>query len=170
MFGRILVTTDGSPLGNLALLVAADLARKYNSTLTLLYVVPLIVIPVGDVAYNFDYPAQHASLLEEANQILGDALKKLEFQNTQVVRLECADLKIEQAILAEVEGRHIGLVVMSTHGRSGLAHLFLGSIAEAVLREIKVPLLLIQAPDQMSKHPVSSQRPVHQEAGHKPVQ
>lgn len=40
MFHHILVTTDGSPLGDLALPVAADLARRYAATLTLLYVVP----------------------------------------------------------------------------------------------------------------------------------
>jgi nucleotide-binding universal stress UspA family protein len=155
MFDHILVTTDGSALGNLALPVAADLARKYDSALTLLYVVPPVVMPMGDVVYTYDYPAQHASLLEEADRILTDALKKLDYPNTQVVRLERTDLKIEQAILEEVKGLHTELVVMSTHGRSGLAHLFLGSIAEAVLKKIQVPLLLIQAPDRTSSPPAS---------------
>lgn len=155
MFDHILVTTDGSALGSLAPPVAADRARKYDSALTLLYVVPPIVMPVGDVVYTYDYPAQHASLLEKANQILTDALRKLDYPNTQVIRLERTDLKIEQAILEEVKGFHTDLVVKSTHGRSGLAHLFLGSIAEAVLKKIKVPLLLIQAPVRTSRHPAS---------------
>lgn len=155
MFDHILVTTDGSALGNLAPPVAADRARKYDSALTLLYVVPPIVMPVGDVVYTYDYLAQHASLLEKANQILTDALRKLDCPNTQVIRLERKDLKIEQAILEEVKSFHTGLVVKSTHGRSGLAHLFLGSIAEAVLKKIKVPLLLIQAPVRTSRHPAS---------------
>ena len=155
MFDHILVTTDGSALGNLALPVAGDLARKYDSALALLYVVPPIVMPMGDVAYTYDDPAQHAGLLEEADQILADALKKLDDPDTQVIRLERTDLKTEQAILVKVEGLHTDLVVMGTHGRSGPAHLFLGSVAEAVLKKIRVPLLLIQAPDRTSRHPAS---------------
>ena len=153
MFDHILVTTDGSALGNLALPVAADLARRYDSSLTLLYVVPQLLMLLEGAAYTYDYPAERERSLAEGKRILEDARKTLDYPRTTVVQLEEYELKTEQAILVEVERVGAKLVVMSTHGRSGLAHLFLGSVAEAVLKKIRVPLLLIQAPDRVMRTP-----------------
>ena len=155
MFDHILVTTDGSDLGNLALPVAADLARKYDSSLTLLYVVPQLLMLLEGAAYTYDYPVERERSLAEGKRILEDARRRLDYPRTQVVELEEYELKTEQAILNEVERSGAKLVVMSTHGRSGLAHLFLGSVAEAVLRKIRVPLLLIQSPDRVMRAAVS---------------
>jgi nucleotide-binding universal stress UspA family protein len=143
MFDHILVTTDGSPLSNLALPIAADLARKYGSRLTLLYVVPRFVLPTDGLAYTYNSPAEHAALLAEGERILADAQRALDYPQTEVVRFQRDDLKTEQAIAHEVVRSGAKLVVMSTHGRSGLAHLFMGSVAEAVLRLIEVPVLLV---------------------------
>lgn len=151
MFDHILVTTDGSALGNLALPVAADLARKYDSSLTLLYVVPQLLMLLEGAAYTYDYPAERERSLTEGKRILEDARKALDYPRTTVVQLEEYELKTEQAILNEVERGGAKLVIMSTHGRSGLAHLFLGSVAEAVLKKIRVPLLLIQVPDRVMR-------------------
>ena len=168
MFDRILVTTDGSALGNLALPVAADLARKYDSILTLLYVVPQMAMLVESALYTYDHAAEHARLLREGDHILEVALKTLAYPKTEAVKLEDFELKTEQAILNEVERCGAQLVVMSTHGRSGLAHLFLGSVAEAVLKSIRVPLLLIQAPDRVMGHDTQD-RPALQEAVASPI-
>ena len=145
MFDHILVTTDGSALGNLALPVAADLARKYDSALTLLYVAPQIPMLLEGAAYTYDYPAERSRTLAEGEQILADAEKTLDYPKTKVVLLEEYDLKTEQAILNEVERIGAKLVVMSTHGRSGLARLLLGSVAEQVMRRVQVPVLIVSA-------------------------
>ena len=152
MFDHVLVTTDGSALGNLALPVAADLARKYNSSLTLLYVLPQLPMLLEGSGYTYDYPADRERSLVEGKRILEDARIKLDYPRTTVVQHESVQPRTEQSILDEVERCGAKLVVMSTHGRSGLAHLFLGSVAEAVLKGIRVPLLLIQAPDRVMKH------------------
>ena len=151
MFDPILVTTDGSALGNLALPVAADLARKYDSSLTLLYVAPQFLMLLEGAAYTYDYPAERDRSLAEGKRILEDARQTLDYPRTTVIQLEEYELKTKKAILNEVERSGAQLVVMSTHGRSGLAHLFLGSVAEAVLKKIRVPLLLIQAPDRVMR-------------------
>ena len=153
MFDHILVTTDGSALGNLALPVAADLARRYDSALTLLHVVPQLPLLLEGAAYIHDYPAEQARLLAEGEQVLAVAEKTLNYPRTKMVLLEEYDLEIEQAILNEVEHSGANMVVMSTHGHSGLAHLFLGSVAEALLNHIRVPLLLIRAPESGMKTP-----------------
>lgn len=144
MFDHILVTTDGSALSNLALPIAADLARTYGSRLTLLYVVPRFLLPTDGVAYTYNSPSEHAALLAEGERILADAQRALDYPRTEVVRFQRDDLKAEQAIAHEVVRTGAKLVVMSTHGRSGLAHLFMGSVAQAVLRLVTVPVLLVQ--------------------------
>ena len=78
MFDHILVTTDGSALGNLALPVAADLARRYDSALTLLYVAPQLLMLLEGAAYTYDYPAERSRTLAEGRQILAAAEKTLE--------------------------------------------------------------------------------------------
>ncbi|WP_293910440.1 universal stress protein [Deinococcus sp.] len=146
MFDHILVTTDGSALSTLALPVAADLARTYDSRLTLLYIVPRFLLPTDGVAYTYNSPAEHAQLIAEGQRILVDAQQILDYPRAEVSRVQCGDLKTEQVIAREVQRSGAKLVVMSTHGRSGLAHLFLGSVAEAVLRLVHVPVLLVQQP------------------------
>ena len=168
MFDHILVTTDGSALGNLALPVAADLAQKYDSILTLLYVVPQMAMLVESSLYTYDHAAEHARVLREGDHILEVALETLNYPKTEVVKLEEYELKTEQAILNEVERVEAKLVVMSTHGRSGLAHLFLGSVAEGVLKSIRVPLLLIQAPERVMGHDTAD-RAAPQEAVASPI-
>ena len=158
MFDHILVTTDGSALGNLALPVAADLARKYDSALTLLYVVPQFPTQLEGAAYTYDYPVDREPVQAEGKRILENARVKLGYPRTTVVQLDGYGLRTEEVILHEVERCGARLVVMSTHGRSGLAHLFLGSVAGAVLKKIKVPLLLIQAPDRVMR-PAPGGRP-----------
>ncbi|WP_161884248.1 universal stress protein [Deinococcus alpinitundrae] len=163
MFNHILVTTDGSALSHLALPFAADLARKYDSAVTLLYIVPPQVI-VAEGIYAFDYPAEHQRLVQEGAHFLEHALKALNYEKTQVVRFEREDLKTEQAIVHELERTGADLLVMSTHGRSGLAHLFLGSVAESVLRQVKIPVLLIQAPAAVAPQLSTDHQPVYQDA------
>jgi nucleotide-binding universal stress UspA family protein len=161
MFNHILVTTDGSALSHLALPVAADLARKYESALTLLYVVPAQVLIADGAMYAFDYPAERQRLQREGDHFLEHALKALDYEKTQVVRFEQDDLKTEQAIAHELERTGADLLVMSTHGRSGLAHLFLGSVAESVLRRVKIPVLLVQAPGTVVSRPATDHQPMH---------
>lgn len=147
MFHQILVATDGSALGNLALPYAADLARCYGSALTLLYVIP----PVPDAAYEgaFTYsynPRERAHQLIEADRIIEDALARLDYPDTRAVKATDHALPVAEAIVSQVREAHADLVVMSTHGRTGLAHLFQGSVAEAVMRKIDVPVFLVRVP------------------------
>ena len=150
MFDPILVTTDGSALGNLALPHAAALARAYGSELILVYAVPPVEIAAmyGETTtYGYDAQAEHQRLLEKADQILAEGLALMAYPAARSVRLESSSFHVAQAIAEEAERSGAKLLVMSTHGRSGLAHLFLGSVAEEVLRKVKVPVLLVPRPE-----------------------
>jgi len=52
--------------------------------------------------------------------------------------------EVVPAVLAEAAKRHADVIVMGTHGRTGLAHLFMGSVAERVLRQSPVPVLTVR--------------------------
>ena len=54
---------------------------------------------------------------------------------------------VVSVVLAEAAQRHADVIVMGTHGRSGLAHLVMGSVAERVLRQSPVPVLTVRVPD-----------------------
>ena len=152
MFDRILVTTDGSPLGNLALPYAADLARRYSSALTVLYVVPAATTPLAlseGAPYAYDFQAEQERLNAEGDTALDHAREVVSLPGTHFLRLDSSGPKLAQMIVDQVEREGAQLVVMSTHGRSGLAHLFLGSVAEEVMRKANVPVLLVRQPAQV---------------------
>ncbi|GGJ69360.1 universal stress protein [Deinococcus aquiradiocola] len=147
MFERILVTTDGSPLATLALPVAADLARRYGSAVTLLYVVPPAYAPVAlaeGMAYAYDDALEQERISAETERVVGNALRVLDLPDVTVVRAHDTGLSVQDCIAEHVARLDARLVVMSTHGRGGLAHLFLGSVAEGVLRHVHVPVLLVR--------------------------
>ena len=149
MFKHILLTTDGSALSRLAFPVSAELARTYGSALTLLYIAPLgpALSGLGDrLAAPFEYreprlhgQAEAEAVLEEARQILG-------FPTANLVQRADDGLPVARAIAEAAAYSGADLLVMSSHGRSGLAHLLLGSVAEEVMRAVQVPVLLVRAP------------------------
>ncbi|GAA4000219.1 universal stress protein [Deinococcus rubellus] len=155
MFDHLLVTTDGSPLGNRALPIAADVARTYGSKLTLVYVMPPVAVSMmyAQGGYGFDAEAERKQLVDEAERILAEGLKVIDYPGARSVRLEPGVFQVALAIAGEVERLNAKLVVMGTHGRSGLAHFFLGSVAEEVLRSVKVPVLFVPRQASVATHP-----------------
>jgi nucleotide-binding universal stress UspA family protein len=146
MFGRILVPLDGSELAERALEPAFSIARMFASEVILLRVAlleeaslaataaPLAFTELARSSHYFEVEAAEAYLsrLGEARAGQASAI------HTQVVRGTPAQVIVEAAQQARID-----LIVMSTHGRSGLGRLIYGSIAEAVLRGSQVPVLLI---------------------------
>ncbi|ULH13850.1 universal stress protein (plasmid) [Deinococcus sp. KNUC1210] len=149
MFERILVTTDGSTLGNLALPVAADLARTCQSALTVLYVKPPLISrsTYGDAAiFAEDVQTLQTQIDAEASHVLETARQLLGLPEVQTEQRTADGLSVGREILRAAADLGADLIVMSTHGRGGLAHLFLGSVAEEVMRRATVPVLVIRGP------------------------
>lgn len=146
MFDQILVPIDGSPLSALALPVAAEMARCHHGTLTVLYVVPPLPMIYGEPAAAFDAAAASSSAKTEGQRLLDDARRSLGSPNIRLLCVQGGDPRIAQAIADVAEQQRSSLVVMGTHGRSGLDHFFLGSVAEGVMRRVGVPVLLVRAP------------------------
>ncbi len=159
MFDHLLVTTDGSSLANRALPFAADLARTYGSQLTLVYVMPPVAVTMmyAQGASGFDAEAERKQQLAESERILTEGLRALDYPAARSVRLEPGVFQVAPAIAGEVERSGAKLVIMGTHGRSGLAHLFLGSVAEEVLRSVKVPVLFVPRQASIPEHPAAQE-------------
>ena len=146
MFDHILVPIDGSPLSALALPVAAELARCHHGTLTVLYVVPPLPVIYGESVSATDDTEANAHAKAEGQRLLEDARRSMGSPNIHLLCLQGGDPRTAQAIADVAEQQGSSLVVMGTHGRSGLDHFFLGSVAEGVMRRVGVPVLLVRAP------------------------
>ena len=131
---RILVATDFSPQARNALEWAQRLADAFKAKLVLLHVIDIFSLErIGCVTGGVD----PIPLLREQVQKCMVDLKTL-VPDAQTVILEGSP---RPAIVEAALELDCQIIVTGTHGRSGLAHLLLGSVAEYVVRNSKVPLL-----------------------------
>jgi nucleotide-binding universal stress UspA family protein len=136
---HILVPIDFSGYAEQALEYAIDLANKLSARLTLLHVIQLM--PVG-VVEGATLPYSYLQELETDIQQRMETYR----QRVQTAGLENA-VVVEhgmpfQSIVDLARDQHVDLIVMGTHGRTGLAHMFLGSVAEKVVRLAPCPVLV----------------------------
>ena len=147
-FRKILCAVDFGPSTKMTIEMARQIAESNKGTVILLHVVPMAVEATGqplmveplqgaedDARHRLNYLA--AETLTHAYEIL-------------VVTGEPATTISEVA-----HEQNADLIVMATHGRTGLKHFFLGSVAERVVREAPVPVMTVRAPAE--KHRLLSQ-------------
>ena len=141
---RILVSTDFSASANAALDAAIELARKFGATIVLMhaYGVPSHVYPELEGPATADYMATLEQAARKALQ--NSAVSRKDAAVPIATALYCGSVW-EQVLLA-IEQHGVGLVVMGTHGRRGVAHVLLGSVAEKVVRLSTVPVLTVRGP------------------------
>lgn len=160
MYEHILVALDGSELAEKSLPHAQAFAEKFGSDVTLLRAVtspeafamatstapvmgqPLISYPGPGLDPNELSEAE----LEDATSYLGKIAKQLTPLNITVTTAEPEADPVD-AIVTHARNHGISLIIMTTHGRSGLGRLIMGSVAEDVLRKAPCPLLLVRVHD-----------------------
>ena len=135
MWEKILVPLDGSNLAELALPYAEELATAFSSEVVLVY--------VSEPAES-QYRHMHQLYMEEVAKQL-KAVKKV----SPVV----VSGKPAKEIIGYVEKNDVGLVIMTSHGRSGILSWATGSIASKLLHAAEVPLLLIRATEPRRRVP-----------------
>ncbi len=147
---RILFPTDFSDDAVNALDYAASLAEQYGAELCLLHVVEDVVVPAyfGAQMSAGYFPA--AELEEAARAELAKILAEGAPAGVQVKRLLRRGAPYVE-ILAAAADEEVDLIVMGTHGHSGLAHVLLGSTAERVVRKSPAPVLTIRHPQRAEK-------------------
>lgn len=139
MYDTILVPLDGSELAEVALPYAEELAGKSGSAITLVYVVePSPCSP--DRMYR-TYIGQMAQLTRQlAERYVEGPEKKTIKVDSKILNGDAAE-----EILKYADRTSTSLIVMATHGRSGLKHWSMGSVADKVIRASKHPVWLIRA-------------------------
>ena len=145
MFKHLLVPIDGSPTSELAVEKAIGLAKAFGSTVTVLYVVD--PYPFAGVGSDFAYgQTQFLNATKAmANEALAGARKALEAAGIKVTASLVEAHAIWRGILDAAESGGADLIVMGSHGRSGLEKLVLGSVAQRVLSNAKGPVLVVRA-------------------------
>ena len=146
MYKEILVPLDGSELAESALPHARELAKAFGARITLLSVIepvavysqPGVVGPVISVAMNIQEE------MESLGQYLDKIAEQLRAENVEVQRVVREGDPASQ-ICDYAQESKADVIVMSTHGRSGIRRWVYGSVADRVLRGARVPVLLIRA-------------------------
>jgi nucleotide-binding universal stress UspA family protein len=143
---QILVPFDFSPTAREALAPAADLARRYGAALVLLHVYEPPLYPVPPDAMRLPSPEVMAAEVTALETDLEGVQRQLQSEGVGNVTVNIAQGDPVKEILREIKDVGIDLVVIGTHGRTGLKHLLLGSVAEKVVRSAPCPVLTVRGP------------------------
>lgn len=138
---KILFPTDFSEASVAALEHAESLARETGATLLIVHVSEPNAAFGGGEAFYFPEDDEEARWRQLAEVVPRDPLVKYK------QRLLSGDSA--KAIVRFAETENVDFIVMGTHGRTGLARLVMGSVAEAVVRRASCPVLTIKQPHDM---------------------
>lgn len=137
MYRKILVPLDGSPFGERALPMAVTMAKAMQGQLVLVRAAWATIRP-GENAIEAERKA-----VDETEAYLAGVAQQVTSQGIQV-EMATPYAAAAEGILVEIAARKTDLVIMCTHGRSGLGRWVYGSVAEAVLAKSPVPVLLVR--------------------------
>lgn len=146
MYSHLLVPLDGSRFAEAALPHALELAQKFGSKITLVRAIEpphTIAADIGDTADMLIKMREISQ--KEAESYLQSLVGSLKQQGYNIKPLVLMGTSTPQSILSAADDNEVDLIVMSTHGRSGLGRFVFGSVAEKVVRHASMPVLLIRA-------------------------
>lgn len=145
MFKHILVPIDGSPTSELAVDKAIGMAKAFDSAVTAIYVVD--PYPFTGVGADFAYgQGQYLNAAKaQATEALADARKVMERAGVKTTTATVESHSVWRGILEAAESGGADLIVMGSHGRSGIEKLVLGSVAQRVVSHTKMPVMLVRA-------------------------
>jgi universal stress protein A len=147
---KVLCPVDLSPQTSSAAGEAANLAEALGAELLLLHVLTEPVFTLGDPMLApgdvtaFTQPAvleEYRVEMDKQLCALGDLFRKRGLPVTTLL----VQGSTHEAIVNAADNAHADLIVMSTHGHTGLSHFLLGSVTERVVRTAKVPVMTLRA-------------------------
>jgi len=149
-FEKILVPVDFAPHSGEAVRQAVDIAQHYSASITLVYVYEPAdyALPEGYVLYT---PDQISLMTTEFEARLRATRRDVEALGVSRVDTKLLNGAASTEIVGFAEDQGIDLIVMGTHGRRGITHMLMGSVAERVLRTAPCPVLTVKAPGKNEK-------------------
>lgn len=158
MYSKILLPLDGSTLAEQAIPHAVDVARTMDAAIVVLTVIDTSMTALESIAIASDpatgsglsatvgADARIAQAREDAKRQLDEAKRRLADLGISDVTTEIVDGPAGETIVDRADDLGCDLVVMATHGRSGLKRAVLGSVADYVLRNTPEAAVLVIAP------------------------
>lgn len=143
MFKRIIIPVDGSECSLRAADVAGSLARELGSQCIVCVAVDVVAAAGYAAAAPDLVEAWLKTLRDNARSVLEETAARLRAAGTDI-KTAVADGNASDAILQFAKEHGGDLIVMGSHGRSGLRRLFLGSVAETVVRSATIPVLIVR--------------------------
>ncbi len=143
MISRILVPIDFSVHSKNALKYAVPIAEQIGATLYLVYVVEPTIYPADLGFGQVVMPGVEDELREKGGEELKALIEK-EIGNRMPAHSAVRTGKPHQEILLEAEEKNIDLIIVATHGHTGVEHMLFGSTAERIVRNAKCPVLTIR--------------------------
>lgn len=135
----ILCAVDFSEPSEAAAAYAAGLARQTGASLHLLHAfqIPMLALPDGAVLPSPEWTVSASTKLQEGLDQIAEGLEGVE------ARTHLVEGQPHTEVERFATEHDVDLVVLGTHGRTGLAHLFLGSVAERIVRTSSVPVITV---------------------------
>jgi nucleotide-binding universal stress UspA family protein len=147
MYKHLLVPLDGSTFAEAALTAALEIADKFESRITLIRILHTEenVLIDNPILQNAEVWAGIRQLeTEEAQSYLNEKFIRLDEQNYDVATCFVEAGSAAEAIIEQAAELECDLIIMSTHGRSGLGRFVYGSVASKLIRHATQPIMLIR--------------------------
>lgn len=154
MFKHLLVPLDGSYLAEAALPAALELASRFDSEITLLRVTrtPYFTTSVSGSAYAELLINLRNQTHQEAVDYLKTHQRALRQQGFKVHTHITEGEPVAEIVLDVADGLDVDTIVMSTHGRGGMSRWVFGSVADRILQQARVPVVLLRAQERVPKN------------------
>jgi len=152
----ILIPLDGSPFGEHALPAALSIARRSETRLDLVHVHQVVASAPSPAGAPFFDPEIDLRLREQEAAYLEEVAGRIATVWDGPITRAVLNSPVADAICERAQEIGAGLIVLSTHGRGGMARVWLGSVADRVIRQARIPALAIHPgpePPDLSREP-----------------
>lgn len=144
-FNKILVPIDFSDFSKSALKYAVTFAQQYHSKLILIYVMEPVIYPPDFSMGQITLPTVNFDMDKRAKEEL-DKLAEVEIGSLVQVQTLIKTGKPFVEIIETAKDEDVDLIIISTHGHSGVEHILFGSTADKVVRKAPCPVLTLREP------------------------
>jgi universal stress protein A len=151
MFKKILCPVDFSEFTDEILEYAVNIAQKYNSELHLIHIIPNLnyFTPYESFFTPENLIVVEKNMEAEVNKDFDELMKKINVPAKKIIKNGAAFVEIINYARTE----SMDLIIIGTHGRTGLEHILIGSVAERVLRKSPCPVLTVRPKSRQFKMP-----------------
>jgi nucleotide-binding universal stress UspA family protein len=151
---NVLVATDFSEPSEAALLYGKDFARAYGASLHVVHVADDLAARAGTpFEITPDIGRLQVQLETDARKRLDGLLTTEERNSLRAKTVLRFSTQVADGIIAYARDEKIDLILVGTHGRTGISHFFMGSVAQRVVRLAPCPVLTVRHPEREFVHP-----------------